>query len=132
MTDEVYQLRVNDYPIKLGKGSDADDEFASIKEVELSTIGGFMYLPVEVQKQSVVLILPVTKNFKNNWQSALQALGATSTSPWPIISVCAYQDKPIPTNIKYYGLVSPLKILIQVDNIVSEVSYTQIGAQRFM
>jgi hypothetical protein len=91
-----------------------------------------MYLPVRVQQQTIVLILPVTKNFKNDWQSALLALDATSTSPWPIISVCAYQNQPIPTNIKYYGFVSPTKILIQVDNIVSEVSYTQIDTQHFI
>ena len=34
MANEVYQLKVNNAPITLGKGSDADDAFISIKECQ--------------------------------------------------------------------------------------------------
>lgn len=50
MADEVYQLKVvNQDKIKLGKGPDADDEFTSFKDLGLSAIVGFMYLPVQIQ-----------------------------------------------------------------------------------
>lgn len=34
MSNEVYQLKVNDEPIKLGKGPNAEDEFVSFRELQ--------------------------------------------------------------------------------------------------
>lgn len=38
MANEVYQLKVNDKEIKLGKGPNAEDEFVSFKELSNFTV----------------------------------------------------------------------------------------------
>ena len=51
MADEVYQLKVNNKEITLGKGSDADDAFISIKEATSMTISAFAYFSIQIEEQ---------------------------------------------------------------------------------
>ena len=65
MANEVYQLKVNNKKIKLGKGINADDEFASISDVHYKTISGFAYLNITLTKtgEKLQIIFPVTSAF---------------------------------------------------------------------
>ena len=65
MANEVYQLKVNNEAIKLGKGPDANDEFASISDVHYKTVSGFAYLDVVLlnSQESVQIVFPVTSAF---------------------------------------------------------------------
>ena len=68
MATEVYQLKVNNEKVKLGKGINADDEFASISDVYYKTISGFAYLDVVLltSQEPITIVFPVTSAFNEN------------------------------------------------------------------
>lgn len=65
MANEVYQFKVNNKEIKLGKGINADDEFASISDVHYKTISGFAYLDVVLltTEEPITIVFPITSAF---------------------------------------------------------------------
>lgn len=87
MANEVYQLQVNGDPIKLGKGPDADDEFASIADIHYKTVSGFAYLDVVLSnsQEAVQIVFPVTSAFNTaNWSNII-GLITQDDRPWPIL-----------------------------------------------
>lgn len=87
MATEVYQLKVNNEKVKLGKGINADDEFASISDVHYKTISGFAYLDVVLltSQEPITIVFPVTSAFnENNWGNIISVI-TQNKLPWPIL-----------------------------------------------
>lgn len=96
MANEVYQLKVNNATITLGKGPKADDAFISITETINKTITGWGYAQVLLQQtgETLTVILPVTSVFnETNWVNVLKSV-SRKNQPWPVIN-SYYQNTPI-------------------------------------
>lgn len=101
MANEVYQFQVKNTEgqyenVTLGKGSDANDAFISIKETTNKTITGWGYAQVLLQQtgEKLTVILPVTSVFtETNWVNVLKSV-SRKNKPWPVIN-SYYQSIPI-------------------------------------
>ena len=87
MAKEVYQLKVKNEPVTLGKGPNNDDAFTSFTDVYKKTISGFAYLNITLTKtgEKLQIIFPVTSAFLSGWPNIINIIQAKDGKPWPVL-----------------------------------------------
>jgi hypothetical protein len=127
MASEVYQLQVNNTPITLGKGSNTNDAFISIKEVGLSTICGFAYVTLLISDINIAvrLVLPVTRQFAGipDLKTLLTKFNLTAAKPWPIFAVLPTSGNSL--DIQCIGFPAADQIYVNHAGTVSTHYYKQ-------
>ena len=94
---EVYQLKVNGKEITLGKGPDADDEFASLKELQSwPSFNGFAFIEAQIGNQTCFISFPISNQLTpSNWESKIRQFVQTKNIPWPVFGCSMYEGRTI-------------------------------------